>query len=63
MSWVVARLAEPSTWVGFGMIVNAIAGSGAQLFGNIASKNYVGAIEIVAGLLGVVLKEGKESVG
>lgn len=59
MAWLVARLAEPSTWVGLGMIVNTIAGSGARLFGDVSAKNYVGAVEIVAGLLGVVMKEGK----
>ena len=53
-NWVVARLSEPSTWLGLSFVVKNVGTVVAESM----TGNFTGAIELGAGILGVVMKEG-----
>lgn len=57
MEWIISRLSEPSTWAGIGLVTNSIVQSGPGIVTAIASGNFLGAIEIVAGLVAIIVKE------
>ena len=50
MTWVLARLAEPSTWAGLGLIVTGVGNA-------VATKDWSSVLQALGGAIAVALPE------
>lgn len=59
MPWVIARLVEPSTWVGIGLVANAVAQGLPAVVSDVQHGNWAGVLTVIGGVVGIVMSEKK----
>lgn len=59
MPWVIARLAEPSTWVGIGLVANSVAQGLPAILSDASHGNWAGVLTVIGGVVGMIMSEKK----